>query len=351
MPGVSQISPPMRIVLGVAVAFVVVYLVALRPKAEVAPPAPAVAPAGNVNTGKPAVTGAGKAVQAAKRAAAATEAQQAAEGAAAGVAPAPGSTTAAKPAAKPAAAKPAFKGPAVDTTGLPKPVARAIHRHDVLALLFTNETSPDDRAVEAGLRKVARSTGGLYADAAPIGTIARYGPITRGADVQQSPTVVIVDRRMRATTLVGYVDPLTIRQAVVDAMRASGGLLADPYLRRVNKSCSAAGHDIVATPQATTAAQSPAALRARVGRFDGFVADLRGTPAPARWRAFNRHLIADATALQALLHQQLGVLGAHPTAARVRSVRATITRRGDVLSKRFTSRADAHHLIFCGSLS
>lgn len=354
MPGVSQISPSMRIVLGVAVAFLAVYLVALRPKAEVVPPAPPAAPAGNVNTGKPAVTGPGKAVQAAKGAVAATEAGQKAEGAAAGLAPDIGAAatapaTAAKPAAKPAA-RPAFKGPAVDTTGLPRPVAKAIHRHEVLALLFSNRTSADDRAVQAALKQVRRDTSGLYAHIASVRTIARYGPITRGADVQQSPTVVIVDRRMQATTLVGYVDALTIRQAVVDAKRASGGLFADGYLKRVNNSCSSAAHDIAAIPQPASAGQSPATVRANSTRWDRFVRGFRGIPAGGRWAAFKRASLTDMVAMQSSRHALLRALGKHPSAAVVRRAYARFDTPNQAAFTRFAKRADRHGLIYCGNL-
>jgi hypothetical protein len=354
MPGVSQISPPMRIVLGVAVAFLALYMVALRPKSEVAPVAPAATPAGNVATGNPATTRLGKAVEAAEGAAAATDAQQTAEGAAAGVAPATSTgtsvATATKRAEKSSASKPSFAGASVDTTGLPKPVAKAIHRHDVLALLFTNERSADDRAVQRAVKSVKRFDGDVFVHSAPLKSIARYGRITRGADVEQSPTVVVVNRRMKATTLVGYVDALTIEQAVVDAMRSSGGLFADAYLRRVNKSCSSTIHDMYAVAQAMTPSQAPSALRGRVQRWDGFVSALRAKPAPARWRAFNRAMIADAVAYQSILHQQVRVLGSSPTTARVAQVARTLRTRTAPMVKRFNKRADRHHLVFCGSI-
>jgi hypothetical protein len=352
MPGVSQISPPMRIVLGVAVAFLVVYMVALRPKAEVAPPAPAT-PAGNVATGKPAVTGMGKTAQAAQAAVAAANAAsartagQAAAGADTGKAPATGTATGT---ATGSTAPPATAASS-KATGLPLPVLKAVAKHQVLALLFWNPASADDQLVHAALKKVDRFDGEVFVHSAPIGRVSRYARITRGADVEQSPTVVVVDRKLRSTNLVGYVDALTIQQTVVDALRASGGLFTSAYLKRVNKSCSSAGHDMSATPQAMTPAQAPAALRKRVNRWDGFVADLRGTPAPKRFRSFNRSLIADATALQSLFHQQLRALGPHPTVARVAQVVTTLDHRTPPLAKRFSRHADKQHLVFCGSVA
>jgi hypothetical protein len=348
----------MRIVLAVAVAFLAVYMVALRPKAAVTPPAaPPAKPAGNVNTGKPAVTGLGKAVQAAKGAAAKTEAEQKAEGGDAGATgTAPGTQsgaaatgTAAKHATRPAA-KPAFKAPAVDTSGLPKPVARAIHRHEVLALLFSDRTSPDDRAVQSALRQVRGDTKGLYAHVASIRTISRYGPITRGADVQQSPTVVVVDRRMKATSLVGYVDALTIRQAVVNAMRSSGGLFADPFLRHVNNSCSSAAHDIAALPQPTSGTQYATAARADTARWDRFVHGVRGLPAGRRWTAFRAATLKDLVAMQSARHALVHSLGKHPTTAQAVRADQRFTTRNTPVFNRFAKRADRHGLTYCGKL-
>src|SRR4029079_4568867 len=62
---VSQISPPMRILLAGAVVFLAVWFTLLRPKSPEAP-APATTPTGNVNTGQPAESGAGKIVEKAK---------------------------------------------------------------------------------------------------------------------------------------------------------------------------------------------------------------------------------------------------------------------------------------------
>ena len=57
----SQISPPIRILLVASFAVLAVYMLFLRPKAEVAPPA---TPAPNVQTGAPAVSQPGKIAQA-----------------------------------------------------------------------------------------------------------------------------------------------------------------------------------------------------------------------------------------------------------------------------------------------
>jgi hypothetical protein len=360
MPGVSKISPPMRIVLGVAVAFLAVYMVALRPKTAVTPPPPApAAPAGNVNTGKPAVTSLGRAVEKAKGAVAATTAQQTAEGKAAGVVPETGSgasATATKPATatatKAAPAKPVKPArPAIDTVGLPAPVAKAIQERKVLALLFTDKRSADDRAVDSALRSVHRFDKRVYTQTVPLASIAKYGRITRGADVQQSPTVVVVDRDLKATPLVGYTDAVSIEQAVVDAMRASGGIFADDrYLAQLNKSCSSVAHDLAAMPQAMTGAQSPRALRSRSRRFDGFVSALKGDAAPARWRGLKHSFVADAVTMQSALHTALAGMGRHPSSAKSASLQATYAAKTRPAGRHMAKLADRHHLIYCGRL-
>ena len=73
-------------------------------------------------------------------------------------------------------------------------------------LLFWNGKSADDKAVHDALAKVNRWDGRVYVGSAPIKKIAKYGRITRGVDVEQSPTIVVADNQLRAETLVGYVD-------------------------------------------------------------------------------------------------------------------------------------------------
>jgi hypothetical protein len=330
-------------------------MVFLRPKTDATPaPAPAT-PAGNVNTGAPAQTGFGKAVEAAKNAAGATNAASAksdagslaagsdSAGAQSTTGAATGTANGTKtPPATPASAK---------ATGLPLPVLKAVAHHKVLALLFWNPKSPDDQLVHKALKKVDRFDGEVYVHAAPISQVARYARITRGADVEQASTVVVVDRKLRSTNLVGYVSTLAIEQAVVDALRASGGIfLHSPYLAKVNKACATVSHDFVALPQAQTGAQAPDAVRSRARRFDEFVSTLKSTSAPARLRGFRHSFIADAVTMQAGLHTALGSLGRHPSTAKSVSVQSRFTTQTRPASRHLNKLADRHHLVYCGRL-
>jgi hypothetical protein len=90
----------------------------------------------------------------------------------------------------------------------------------VLVMLFWNPKGADDRAVHTAIKGVGSHHGAVVVRVANVKDISRYAPITRGVDVQQSPSVVVVDRKLRGDLLTGYVDRETIDQAVSDALRA-----------------------------------------------------------------------------------------------------------------------------------
>jgi hypothetical protein len=229
----SQISPPIRILLVCAVAFMAAWMLFLRPSSDAGAPATDV-PA-TAATPRPVEAGgdkagslAGKAVEKANEATAAQDAraEQLAGGAGettatpetsnAAVTPAPADESAAQ-GTEPGklTAKAAAAG------GLPLRVLRAIGDHKVVVLLFWSPKSADDKAVRKALSNIDRHHGKVLAHATNLKKIARYGQITRGANVEQSPTIVVVDRKMKVDTLVGYVDRVTIDQAVTDALRNS----------------------------------------------------------------------------------------------------------------------------------
>ena len=230
----SQISPPIRILLVCAVAFLAAWMLFLRPSTETGDPA-AEAPVPAAVTpvdagGDQANSAAGKVVEQANDAAAATDArvERLADGtetptdagSAANAVPADPTATATAP--KPAEGK-AGDAPAKATkaaaAGLPLRVLRAIGDRKVVVLLFWNPKAADDKAVRKELTGVDRHGRKVLAHATNIKKIAAYQQITRGAEVEQSPTIVVIDRDRKVETLVGYVDRTTIDQAVADALR------------------------------------------------------------------------------------------------------------------------------------
>ena len=344
MRGVSQISPPIRIVLVLAVAVLTLYMLFLRPKEEVIPPADApVATQG-------AVSEPGKVKEAAQGAVEAANGQlaqqESVDGVQAGEAAATGTTgaTAANGAASP-------PGLSSDLKGLPKPVREAIRRDKVLVLLFWNGKSVDDKAVRASLRGVDRWDGRVSVHVASLKKISAYGQIARGVDVEQSPTVVVADRDLKAETLVGYVDRATIDQAVIDALRSSGSLFTSSYLKAVDKVCRRHSNAMAMLPgyYSGGARKADARLAAYHSSSSRFVADLKAVKAPKKWRAFHTASVADMNTILAGIGRLSATVspsaGAGTVVAGVTSYRQSVTPAGKRANRRFEARG----LHRCGS--
>ena len=348
MRGVSQISPPIRILLVSAVAFLAAWMLFLRPSDNTS----------SVSTPKPPPTAPGQkgltnAVDKAKGAAAAQESrdqkvQQATGGEQAGTAQAPSSTaTKAATGQGNTANAAAAKAAAGD---LPRPVLKAIADRKVLVLLFWNPKSADDRAVRRAVAKVDRWDGAVFVRTANIKSVSRYGRITRGADVEQSPTVVVVDRKLKAERLVGYVDTRTIDQSVVDAIRNSGTLIKAAYLRKINDVCLSAGNHIFAIPQPNgPGAQMQAAATGLQHRFARFSARFKAIPAPKKFRAFKRASVRDLNALAPVYAGFAAKVGNGKSVPAIVAAARTYLPREARISKRWNARMDKRHVLSCGS--
>ena len=224
----SQISPPIRILLVCAVAFLAAWMLFLRPKDDAGTPATATPTAPSTRPveagGAKADSLAGKAVEKANESTAAQDARAEELAGGAGETAAPPTATAVTPAGDPAVAADEprkLTKKAAEAGGLPLRVLRAIADRKVVVLLFWKPKAAEDKAVRRALTGVDRHKGKVLAHATHVKRIAAYGQITRGADVEQSPTVVVVDRNRKVETLVGFVDRTSIDQAVTDALRNS----------------------------------------------------------------------------------------------------------------------------------
>jgi hypothetical protein len=347
---VSQISPPIRILLVVAVAVMGVYMLFMRPKEEVIPP---VETTPNTQSSEPAVSEPGKVAEAAQGAVDAAnkqlEQQESVDGVDAGEAAA-GTTSATKTSPKTGEAAAAEAG--IDLEGLPKPIARAIRKDKTLVLLFWNGKSADDKAVHDALAKVNRWDGRVYVGSASIKKISKYGRIARGVDVEQSPTVVIADNQLRAETLVGYVDARTIDQAVVDAFRNSDGLFTDAYLKQVDKVCFHRSNAWAAIPS-SGAGLNMKRVDARMNevtkQFSGFVADFKAVKAPKKWRKFRAASVADLETVSAGFTQVSATLTPKTSLAGFVAAANALETKAHPADKRADKRFNAQNLFRCGS--
>jgi hypothetical protein len=202
---VEQLSLPYRIALVALLAVGALWFAVLRPKSGGEPAA----------TTAPGVTGlandiakARSTVDAANGAAAARSAPSAAQ-------PAP----AAAPAVKP---KPAQSGLAADAApGDPsRQILAQVDAGKVAVVLFWNAKGADDRATRNALRAVDRHHGKVVARAVPVRDVGRYEAITRGAQVLESPTVLVIGAAGKARAITGYTQAKEIDQAVSDVEKA-----------------------------------------------------------------------------------------------------------------------------------
>src|SRR3954447_2316732 len=354
----SQISPPIRILLVAVIGLCAAYFLFLKPKDETVPAAPAPAAATTPIPAKdPGAKTQSKPGAIVQKATADTQnasdrAEQAA-GTSQGIDDGKtDGTTSVGPASSGVNTNPVTKAPATGQTSapapitndalasLPKDVRKAIKQRKVIALLFWNNRSYDDRAVRRELKHVSTYGKQVFVAARPIKNVARYQAITRGVDVEQSPTIVVVDSNLKAVTLVGYVDRDTIDQAVVDSIRASGGsLIKNPYYRRLDAICSSGEQQIKALQQPSAAAAIPAYLVGVQGIYLDMKSKATGiTPAHkyASFHAAFKRSLGDSVSLL-----NWGV--AHSKTQGGTAVK-TVTKRGKALDKKFKKAHGGHSL-------
>jgi hypothetical protein len=294
MRGVSQISPPIRILLVAVVGLMAAWMLFLRPSAEEAAVPAATAPTSPV-------TNAGRIAEKAEAAADAQEArdgkvQQAIDGKT-GAATAPATGTAKTGVAS---GRVLTLAPLADTStkGLPAGIRDAFARRQVFAIGVFNTRRKswapmpaDDREVRRELAKANRYGGKVTVAVTSLGEISKLHAVL-GNVVTQSPSVVVVDRNRQATVLTGYVDRGSINQAIADARRNTiERRITDSYLSDVNELCGqyALRLDRFQLPRSQSAMKPASRRLSRLvatysGRFGGLAA-------PARWKPMKTHLM------------------------------------------------------------
>lgn len=97
-------------------------------------------------------------------------------------------------------------------------VLRALVARKVIVLLFYNPSGADDRAVRAELAAVPAHRGRVVKLSVPLSELSRYRMVTDAVSVNESPTLVLIDRKRAASTVVGFADRFEIAQRVADAL-------------------------------------------------------------------------------------------------------------------------------------
>jgi hypothetical protein len=219
MAVMANVSRPLLALLVGTVAFFLLWIVALKPGSSSSGSS-----SGGVGRYQPAIDQAKKAVGTANAASAAHG------GTVPGTLSPPGTLPSHAAATSPhtmsgaasAAATPSRTGTDVAGSSASKRrlnvVERALAAHKVIAMLFYNPAGADDRAVASELATIPASKERVVKLAVPLSELARYSVVTTQVPVDVSPTLVLIDSRRHASTLVGYADRFEIAQRVTDAL-------------------------------------------------------------------------------------------------------------------------------------
>jgi len=265
----AQLSRPFQILAAAFLVFAGVWLIALRPHSSgtsagsgtaasaSAPSASeeakhAAAPTKVIHTSVPGVEGLSKAIAKAHGAVATSQqnakqleekAAQASSPSAAGSAPATSAaapstssasstpsasaavpTTAATPSksAAPSSATTPSTSAATPSTATQAPVLQQaveaeLQHGKIAVILFWNPHGAEDNVVLAQTRKLPKSDAVFDATAEMV---ADFGTITRGVQVDQTPTLLIVNKKGLAKTITGLTDVFSINQAIAEARNA-----------------------------------------------------------------------------------------------------------------------------------
>jgi hypothetical protein len=101
-------------------------------------------------------------------------------------------------------------------------VEAELKQHKVVTILFWNPKAAVDRAVQRELRAVGHALGAKIAvHDAQANQVGSFGSITRAIQLDETPTILIVDKGGRTTTLTGLTDVFSIEQAIGDAQKAT----------------------------------------------------------------------------------------------------------------------------------
>ena len=333
----SQISPPVRVLLAGAIIFLAAWFTVLRPKADTAVPPVATPAATATATGTP-TDGLGRAVAKARGAAATEEAAaKAHNGETAQAQAQTGSATKSSQ----APAQPPVAIPADVLAKLPRDVSAALKAHKTLVLGViadgATELRPladDDRYVRNTLRKVNRYKGQVFVTRVPVSSLVTYAPLVGDLEVNQTPSVVVIDGKLRGTVLTGYVDRISINQAIADAVHPS---ITDPYLRKLSATCTewTTHEDRWSYPTIPGQKALKSSMDRRVRLENRYRAIFTQMVAPKRWRSLKAEFVAALKSYDASLAGQAKAIKAHDHQSWVTATQSFDTGRFRHLDARF----------------
>ena len=98
---------------------------------------------------------------------------------------------------------------------------RALDKNKVVVLLIWNPRGSDDKSVKSAVDGLSRRGGKVAVFTDKPENVARYTTVTAATELTQTPTLIVVNRDQVARKATGLLDPTTVDQYVVDALRGA----------------------------------------------------------------------------------------------------------------------------------
>jgi hypothetical protein len=105
----------------------------------------------------------------------------------------------------------------VSTNSRQRQVEAQLAAGDVVLILFWNPHGSDDVADSKAVRAVASAH--TKVQLASSGEVASFGSITRGVQVYGTPTILVVAKGGKTSTVTGLTDPYALKQAIGEARK------------------------------------------------------------------------------------------------------------------------------------
>jgi hypothetical protein len=97
-------------------------------------------------------------------------------------------------------------------------VERALHEGKVAVVLFWNPKGADDVSTRNQLKRTGQQLRKKFAAfEASAKQVASFGSITRGVHVNQTPTLLVINKQGKVITLTGLIDAYALEQAIDEA--------------------------------------------------------------------------------------------------------------------------------------
>jgi hypothetical protein len=90
----------------------------------------------------------------------------------------------------------------------------------IVAILFWNPKASVDQEVQRELRAVGHALGAkISVHEAQASQVGSFGSVTRAIQVNETPSILLVNKQGQTTTLTGLTDVFSIEQAIDEARK------------------------------------------------------------------------------------------------------------------------------------